>query len=65
MLWNRVLDVCPDTLATELVTMPDATRTMMIMNAFNCNYVNDWHEIYESLLEFVTIMFSRYQDCLT
>ena len=58
--WDQVIKACPPGLMQEMEQMSDDARTIFILNSLNCEYVRDWHNIYDALLGFICTMFYRY-----
>ena len=59
-LWSPVIVACPPQLVEQMSLMSDNSRTMFIVNALNCDYIGDWHLVYESVMHYIYAMFSNY-----
>ena len=62
--WNDVINSCPGALATELNRMNPVERSKCLLNAFRCNYVHEWHEIYISVSDFIFQMYNHYYHAI-
>ena len=58
--WGDIINSCPESLAIELNRMSATERSKFMLNAFRCNYVHEWHQIYTSVSEFIFQMYDNH-----
>ena len=63
-LWSEVEQVCPPNLKGDINVMNSKERCILILNGFNCNYVNEWQDMYNSLSTFIYVMHKKYMTIL-
>ncbi len=61
--WKKVNECNPDCLIREINNMCIPERTRFILNAFNCNYVTEWMDLYRNVLYFINVMLNQYNTC--
>ena len=57
---QKVRDCNPKCLVNEINDMCIPERTRFILNAFYCNYVTEWMELYKNVLNFINITLNQY-----
>ena len=58
VLWNSVISTCPFQLGAAMEVMSINERVQFILNAMNCEFVQEWSLVYQSLLYFIHTMYS-------
>jgi hypothetical protein len=56
-LWQRVISACPQTIREELLQTGVERRTGFIMSGFHTEYVDDWSDMYCSVLDFCCALY--------
>ena len=59
-LWSQVEKVSVPNLVSCLNAMDNNAKCNFIINGFNCNYVQDWNDVYKQLSHFVYHMYKLY-----
>ena len=59
-LWSVVLEACPRALALELKNMTIPSKTSFVLNAFNCNIVREWNQLYTNLCVFIYTLYTNH-----
>lgn len=60
-LWYTVKTHCPPQLWNDINAMSPSDCCMFVLNAFNCNFVIEWKDLYRSTANYVHVMFRLYQ----
>ena len=59
-LWNKVLQACPGVLATEINSMDVSSKVKFILNAFKCEYIPEWENVYTEMCNFIYGVYNQY-----
>ena len=59
--WANIEVHCPLQLWRELNGMCSLNRSRFLLNAFNCDLICEWSDLYMDVVNFVYIMFTSYQ----
>ena len=62
VLWDKILINCPPKLADELRCMNSIQRTGFMLNGFNCNYTEEWEELYDSVCTFIYSVYNHHYE---
>ena len=53
VMWDRVINVCPNQLVLELLNMNTVKRCTFILNGLNVPYTNEWKGMYDNIALYV------------
>jgi len=58
-LWEKIELNAPIGLCRELLQMDIDVRTIFLLSAFKCKYVNEWERLYEAVAMFITVLYDK------
>ncbi len=59
-LWRCVTEACPKRLAMELSKMSISYKTKFVVNAMNCNYIDEWYDVYMTMCNYIHTIYMYY-----
>ena len=60
--WNNVLNTIPDAMRQDIEHMKSNKKTEFIMSGMHCNYVDEWNEIYQVMIDFCYAIYRERRD---
>ena len=61
-LWAKVIEDAPGQLGRELEAMSIYSRSKILLNALNCDFIEEWSKVYKSIMFFVCTLFQEYDN---
>ena len=58
-LWNIVIQQCPGSLAVEMNSMDNISKTAFVLTGLNNSFIREWIEIYKHLLDFIYTVYAN------
>ena len=63
-MWTSIVLECPTRLAIELSDMSNSSKIKFILNAMNCDYIDEWYELYMSMCNYVHTVYMSYYNVM-
>ena len=54
--WTRVIESMPAALISSIECMNTSEKLVFILSGMNCEYVSEWRDIYEEIVNFIFYM---------
>ena len=54
--WTRVIEPMPAALISSIECMNTSEKLVFILSGLNCEYVSEWRNIYEEIVNFIFYM---------
>ena len=51
--WTRVIESMPAALISSIECMNTSEKLVFILSGLNCEYVSEWRDIYEEIVNFI------------